>query len=63
MTTHYYVPGMMYPFWVVADDLDIAHNRASDTDMGGLSIAEFTEYFLPRAIRITEEQYDRGEKP
>ena len=61
--SYYYVPGMAEPFWVLADDLDIAHNRASDTDMGDLTIAEFTEWYLPQAIRITVEQYRNGTKP
>jgi hypothetical protein len=51
--TYYFVPGMMYPYWAVT--ADNAHNLDADTDMGDLSPLEFTEWFLPRAQRITQE--------
>lgn len=64
-TTYYFVPGMMYPYWVVTGDN--AHNLDADTDMGDLSPLEFTEWFLPRAWRITQEaahtRHARGHGP
>lgn len=64
-TTYYFVPGMMYPYWVVS--ADNAHNLDADTDMGDLSPTEFVEYFLPRARRISMEaahsRHERGHGP
>jgi hypothetical protein len=62
MSTFYFVPGMMYPYWIVTDDN--AHNLDADTDMGDLSVDEFTEWFLHRARRITHrEAVDRSVTP
>lgn len=53
-TTFYYVPGMMHPYWAVT--ADNARNLDADTDMGDLSVEEFTEWFLPRARRISQQE-------
>jgi len=53
-TTYYYVSGMAEPFWAVSENRAV--NLDSDTDMGDLSIDEFTEWFLPHARRISQAQ-------
>lgn len=50
--TYYKVPGMMYPYWAVT--ADNAHNLDADTDMGDLTVEEFTDWLLPMARRITK---------
>ena len=60
MTTYWYVPGMMNPYWIIMDDLiygtTCATNADADTDMGNLYGSEFHTHF-PKAQQITEEQF------
>lgn len=65
MTSFYYAPGMMRPYWAVYEQKDwpesgvttkIATNADADTDMGNLYGDEFAKYF-PAAMPITEDQY------
>jgi len=64
MSDYFYVPGMMYPFWVTyraenypkeGESVLVAHNLDADTDMGDLYGPEFAEMF-PTAMPITAEQ-------
>ena len=53
-TTYYYVEGLAEPFWAVTADRAVSLD--ADTDMGDLSVDEFTNMFLPYARRITQAQ-------
>ncbi|AEK09471.1 hypothetical protein LITTLEE_89 [Mycobacterium phage LittleE] len=66
MTRYFYVPGMMYPYWIVSEEEDwprpgdattVAMNSAASTDMGNLYGDEFSQFF-PHAVEITKEQYE-----
>jgi hypothetical protein len=53
-TTYYFVPGMADPFWAVTSNRAV--NLASETDMGDLTVEEFTAWFMPIARRISQAQ-------
>ena len=66
MNRYFKVPGMMYPYWILSEELDwpkpgdrtlVAMNSAADTDMGDLYGDEF-EKFFPNAVEITKEEYE-----
>jgi hypothetical protein len=44
-TTYYFVDGFEEPFWAVTADKAV--NLDSETDMGDLTVEEFTNWFLP----------------
>lgn len=67
MSDWYYVPGMEYPFWNVSIENDCAMNVEADTDMGNLTVDEFTSFFPAparspknRSIRVGEDATDPG---